>query len=69
MNKVVRVTGLVQPDPATSSFQIRVNDLTQFLVMKNQADAKQAARADLTASQNVRVPFGERSDREMAEGA
>jgi hypothetical protein len=32
--KVVRVTGLVQPDPAGPSFHIRVDDLTQFLVMK-----------------------------------
>jgi hypothetical protein len=33
--KVVRVTGLLEPDPSGLSFQIRVDDLTQFQVVRS----------------------------------
>lgn len=36
MNKVVRVTGVVEADSVSSSFQIQVKDLNQFLVMKGE---------------------------------
>ena len=50
MGKVVRVTGLVQPDREGRSFHIRVEDLTHFLVMKEQAAEQPQAKKEQPAA-------------------
>ncbi len=45
-NKVIRAMGIVEPNSASSSFQIRVKDLTQFLVLKDQAQDEKTAKTD-----------------------